>query len=97
MKVKLLKKIRKRYEIKYWPNGLFIDGDYYSGPIMRLVDLNSMFRECTYRIAEPLSKEEAYNLLYERLLTWIQQEYGTFKSRRRKITSEKLWYDINPL
>lgn len=92
MKVKLLKKIRKRYIIKYWPNGVFLSGDFYEGPILRLEDTNSMFRECNIRLSSNVSKEQAYDLLYEKLLTWIQQEYGTFRSRRVNIVSETLWH-----
>lgn len=92
MKAKLLKKIRKRYTIVYWPNGVFLSGDFYEGPLLRLEDTNSMFRDCNIYITKKVSKEQAYDILYERLLDWIQQDYGTFRSRRVKIVSEKLWH-----
>lgn len=92
MKARLLKRIRKRYEIRYWPNGLFIDREFYSGPLLRLVDHNSLYRDFTYSIGSKLTKEDAHKAAYEKLLMWIQQDYGTFKSKRVKITSEKLWY-----
>lgn len=88
MKVKLLKKIRKRYSITHYPNGVFLAGDFYKGPITILEDSESSYSW----ESSILEKEVAYKKLYKILLSWIQKDYGTFKSRRHKITSEKLWY-----
>ena len=88
MKVKLLKKIRKRYSITHYPNGVFLHGDFYKGPITIIEDSENSYR---YRINDE-EKSLAYKELYPILLKWIQKDYGTFKSRRHRITSEKLWY-----
>jgi hypothetical protein len=37
-------------------------------------------------------KELAYKQLYDILLRWVEQDYGPFKSKKKKITSEILWY-----
>jgi hypothetical protein len=88
MKVKLLKKIRKRYSITHYPNGVFLWDEFYEGPITILRDRNSNYRWEVSRF----EKQPAYNKLYEKLLEWIQQDYGTFKSKRVEIVSEELWY-----
>jgi hypothetical protein len=88
MKVKLLKKIRKRYSITHYPNGVYLYGDFCKGPLTILTDSESQYRWESLEIG----KEEAYKKLYKLLLEWIQKDYGTFKSKRRVITSEQLWY-----
>lgn len=88
MKVKLLKKIRKRYSITHYPNGVYITDRFFDGPITLIEDKYSSFR---YDIS-CLEKQAAYDKLYKKLLDWIQQDYGMFKSTRRNITSEVLWY-----
>lgn len=88
MKVKLLKKIRRRYSITYYPNGRFICGDFYNGPITTLEDSDDSWR----LTSSSLEKDMAYGYLYGVMQTWIQRDYGIFKSRKHKITSEQLWY-----
>lgn len=88
MKVKLLKKIRKRYKITHYPNGVFLWGEFIEKPITLMQDTESGWR---HEIST-LEKQEAYNELYEELLIWIQEDYGRFKSKTRKITLEQLWY-----
>lgn len=95
MKVKLLKKIRKRYSITHYPNGVYLCGNFWEGPLTMLVDSKN-YNSWEYSILE---KEVAYKKLYKILLIWIQRDYGIFKSKRHKITSEQLWYkqEINKL
>lgn len=82
MKVKLLKKIRKRYSITYYANGVFLYDDFFEGPITVLDD-----KECTYRaVFSNKQKQEAYKDTYTTLLEWIQKDYGTFRNRRKHIT-----------
>ena len=88
MKVKLLKKIRKRYDIKYHENGVIVDSEFIQGPIMVLYDNHNVWR----LKASFLDKDKAYQELYNTLLKWIQSDYGNFKSKQRKITTEKLWW-----
>lgn len=88
MKVKLLKKIRKRYSITHYPNGCSLFGEFEEGPITFLEDSQNEWRFKYTR----QSKEEAYIYLYEILLEWIEKDYGTFRNKRRTITTETLWY-----
>ena len=88
MKVKLLRKVRKRYSITHYPNGLYMSDIFYAGPISILWDNNNEYR---WRMNGSL-KESAYCKLYAELLEWIQKDYGPSKGRTRKLTSEQLWY-----
>jgi hypothetical protein len=89
MKVKLLKKIRKRYNMTHYPNGVFISNKFYNGPITILTDNNNSFR---FQLKIDLPPNLAYKELYPRLISWIESDYGPFKSKQKKITSEKIWY-----
>ena len=88
MKIKLLKKIRKRYTIIHYPNGIYIGGDLYKGPLTILDDKQNSWRFKTSYL--PINI--AYQNLYQNMMHWIGQDYGPFNSTTRKITSEKLWY-----
>lgn len=44
MKVKLLRKIRKRYDITHYPNGLYLFGSFEQGPITILNDNQDSWR-----------------------------------------------------
>lgn len=88
MKVKLLKKIRKRYSIVYYPNGVYLYDDFFKGPLTVLYDNENEYRT---KISS-LDKQKAYKELYTMLLKWIEKDYGPFKSKKKKITSETLWY-----
>ena len=89
MKVKLLKKIRKRYSITHYPEGLYIDDQFFKGPVTMLEDAGY------YNAYEFSEKQVAFDTLYELMLRRIQKEFGTFRSNRRKKQqpiSEVLWY-----
>jgi hypothetical protein len=88
MKVKLLKKIRRRYLITHYPNGVYLYGDFVKGPVTLLEDREDSWR---WKMSDRV-KEQAYKQLYDILIRWIEQDYGPFKSNKTKITSEQLWY-----
>lgn len=88
MKIKLLKKIRKRYDIIHYPNGLYLWGDFQEGAITILSDNQSSYR---YRLSTK-DKSQAYEDLYKILLNWIEKDYGQLRSKKSKIKKEKLWY-----
>ena len=88
MKVKLLKKIRKRYSIAYYPKGVYLYGDFVKGPVTLLEDRNDSWR---WKMSDKV-KEQAYKQLYDILIRWIEQDYGPSKNKKIKITSEQLWY-----
>lgn len=88
MKVKLLKKIRKRYQIVYYPNGVYFYDDFFEGPLTVLYDSENEYRTKVSSIV----KWKAYKELHTMLMKWIEKDYGPFNSKKRKITSETLWY-----
>ena len=88
MKVRLLKKIRKRYSITHYPNGVYIYGDFFKGPQTILKDSKDSYRW----ERSTLEKEDAYEKLYKILLSWIEEDYGPSKRKIELQTSEQLWY-----
>lgn len=88
MKVKLLKKIRKRYSIVHYPNGTYLDGNYYKEPITILYDEQNPYRT---KINNSY-KEQAYRELYTVLIKWINKDYSEYRKRKKNITQEILWY-----
>ena len=87
MKVKLLKKIRKRYSITHYPTGVYVHGEYRKGGHTFLTDKEDSWR--WESSSKP--KEIAYKLLYNTLLEWIRKDYGNL-STKRIVTKETLWH-----
>lgn len=92
MKTKLLRKIRKRYSITYYPNGRYLYGEFDSTPSVVLYDKY----EDKYKIEfYPTTKKIAYDKLYSILCNWIAEDYAFAGKRRVKqgeVTTEKLWW-----
>ena len=88
MKVKLLKKIRKRYTIIHYPNGVYLDNDFYKGPLTLLYDTQNDYRT---KISHSY-KEQAYRELYSLLIKWIEKDYIKYRKRKKNIIEETLWY-----
>lgn len=88
MKVKLLKKIRKRYSMIHYPDGVYMFDDFQKGPLTILKDNRNDWRfKSSF-----MPKEKAYNYLHGFLMYWIEKDYGPFKSKRKQYPSEVLWY-----
>ena len=91
MKVKLLKKIRKRYSITYYPDGGFVFGGWESIPFILLEDNNNSFRNIRYSLLKNYTKEMVYISAWEEMRKWIRKDYKT-ERKRRNIKVEKLWF-----
>jgi hypothetical protein len=89
MKVKLLRKVRQRYSITHYPNGVYLDTFFYDGPQTLLVD---NYNDWRIKVSA-LPKKDAYKVLYKDMRDWIQKDYGPSKARLKKLTSEQLWYN----
>jgi hypothetical protein len=87
MKVKLLKKIRKRYSITYYPTGVENNG-WIKGPLCVLSDHNNLFQYRYIFGEKSISYKHSWDLMRE----WIRKDYKTEK-KRRTYTSEKLWFN----
>lgn len=88
MKTKLLKKVRKRYSITHYPNGVVICGSFQKGPVTRLEDNHRNWRGLSLQG----EKDIAFNVLYGYLKEWISQDYKHSRKRKVKTIEEKLWY-----
>jgi hypothetical protein len=88
MKTKLLKKVRKRYSITHYPNGVVIYGEFIKGPVTRLEDNYDSYKGLSLQG----EKDIAFNVLYDRLKIWISQDYKRARKRKVKTIEEKLWY-----
>lgn len=89
MKVRLLKRVRKEYEIIYYPNGF---GYYSDSKIMVLFQNNDVK---SYRdVNDKQTKKMAYDSLWSALKESILKKYKKYGTRRLKKNGEveKLWY-----
>ena len=90
MKIKLLKKIRRDYSIVYYPNGY----DYVThGKVMVLFYEDSLVRYVLLN-GNAVTKESAYNTLYQELIDIILKKYQQYGTRRlaKNGSIEQLWY-----
>ena len=103
MKTKLLRKIRKRFEINYYPNGYdFGSGYETNAQCVVLIDKsfwNFRSSPIIYRefIGGNVTKEEAfeYCLYYlQDIIIEKYDSYGTRRNKESKKTTEKLWHVI---
>lgn len=96
MKTKLLRKVRKRYSIVYYPNGFKTHMDTIYSECVVLNDSKCSFnaRMTVFQMTR-FTKEEAFSILRIKLIKWIRNDYdhlGIRKNKLRKI-KEKLWYN----
>ena len=101
MKVKLLRKIRKRFEINYYPNGYEFGKYTCNIACVAIVDKYFGTLESPivnyYYVEMTVTKEQAYEKCYDLLLRHLLSKYERFGTRRKKKltkTVEKLWYPI---
>jgi len=83
MKTKLLRKVRKRYSIEYFPVRNCVE-------IVCHTEIDDFYLH-KVDISKDVSKEEAYKKCHERLLLIILESYKEYGTRRNK--SIKLWYN----
>ena len=89
MKTKLLKKVRKRYSITYYPKGANFFGHVFTKPVTILTDADDEWRSELLHGGKP----EAFEGLHQILVRWIKKDYATTKSKKsQKLPSEQLWY-----
>lgn len=104
MKTKLLRKVRKRYSIYWYPErNVFELWDYdksiYTQPLNKAVYKTKY--ECCYIDYEDITKEEAYKLVLGVLQRSITDTYWRYGVRRlfenqkvinKRFQKEKVWY-----
>ena len=91
MKTKLLKKVRKRFEIIYYPKGIWIRETFFEGPLVCLWDKDhSLFNYDV--IGAEYSKQQAINDLKDIIIRkLINEGYGKAKRNRANCNGVKVW------
>ncbi len=107
MKTKLLKRIRKRYSITYYPKQLDISGSPFKGEFMVLTDNKEWYRlskivQITNTISiftlfdlKESTKSDAKLLLLDYLNKWIVEDYKHTRKRKSNQKIETIWYNKN--
>ena len=100
MKTKLLKKIRKRFSIAHYPNGIKVDNTVVHSKFgfLMLWDLKGGFYDSVQKeySLQDLSLEEALDLAKERILKYCRDNYTSKAKRKTKIDlykGIKLWHN----
>lgn len=94
MKTKLLRKVRKRFSV-HWNEykKVFYLKDknkiIYSQPLFKYI--TNVVSGDTYGTHISISKDEAYNFIFDHLSYLISHEYFKYGIRRNKST--KVWYN----
>lgn len=93
MKVKLLKKVRKRFSIIYYPKGRKLWSGHYDTPILVLLDNEDNEIISHVHIDYKQTYDMSYEHLYQRLKETIIVKYRKYGTRRikTKIVVKK-WY-----
>lgn len=102
MKTKLLRKVRKRFQINYYPNGYDFGSGYETNvPCVALIDTKFWtWQSCPIIHRELLSEEGSIKeLAFKNCLHYLEQvivntydKYGTRRNKKPRKTEEKLWY-----
>ena len=108
MKVKLLKKVRKRFEIYHLPKGLIDGGTHYDYNLFRLVDNNKNDFDWNFKYAQ-IGRKEGRNQWVDQIFDTEQEGIDYLKSviikrlkseghKQRKdktiqIVQKKVWYN----
>lgn len=104
MRVKLLKKVRKRYVIRYFPKQFRIGEDIFAGQCMVLTDNENQYAIYGVEICEfenyqrfcnqsATTKEQAKGILLDKLAEWIAKDYKRTRTRKTKQVVEIVWYN----
>jgi hypothetical protein len=108
MKVKLLKKTRKRFDIIHFPKGKVIYGVHYDYNIFQLVDNNDSgiywhsdrYAQLGEKPGDKIwcedifnTKKECIDFLKKRIVKYLRNEYSALGSKRKKLNNGiKVWY-----
>lgn len=106
MKVKLLKKVRKRFEIIHYPKGFYSCNEFYNYNVFRLNDKNDILitrgdvqycktiTEKKYGSVYYFTEIECINYLKSKIVAILKSEgYASANRSRINKTSKKIWYN----
>lgn len=90
MKIKLLKKVRQRYQILFFPKYFKYYDTCYTGDCMVLIDKRNSWRTMIIQLKQSdTTKEQATQELLKRLKGWIHIDYA---SKKKSSVGENIWY-----
>ena len=87
MRTKLLKKIRKRYRITYYPKEIYLFNEKWKGPIWLLEDAHNSWR--SHLIGN--ENQDPENALLDKLQDWIKKDYFYARKRKTQQKVEIIW------
>ena len=106
MKVKLLKKVRKRFEIFHLPMGFVLDNEHFNYNLYKLVDneLGCLYDEYAQlgRVSGNIqftnlvfnTHTECINYLKSRIIRRLRREgYRQRKDKQVELVKKKVWYN----
>ena len=105
MKIKLFKKVRRRYVITYYPKQITLYGEIFKGQCMVLIDTVNNYKPvhgveiCNFVNYQTWfghrcsTKEEAKEFLLNTLLNLIKKDYKEYRTRKPNQNVETIWYN----
>ena len=107
MKVKLLKKVRKRFEILHLPQGFYSFGVLYDYNLFKLIDLDNEFFEyysqCGFKEGQRQfvdstqifeTEKECIDFKKSKIIKiLISEGYSSVKIKKTKTLIKKVWYN----
>ena len=108
MKTKLLKKIRKRFDIIHQPHGHMYDNYHYNYNLYKLVDNDGSFCDDVYvQLGRTdthnqycsdifFTEKECIDFLKDKIVKVLKSESHTYSRKNRNIQSKykKVWYTL---
>ena len=104
MKTKLLKQVRKRFEIFHLPNGFISDGTHFNYNLFKLIDNNHTFWDAYAQVKNKTNQRFVYgksifdteteciNYLKQTIIKILRSE-GHKQRKDKQITKQiKVWY-----
>jgi len=99
MRTKLLKKVRKRFEINYFPKGIQFHNDFYEGEFLVRIDNDKQYGFKILKITSEkllnwdtcVSLDEGLTTLKGSIIKKLRLEMN--RPPKNKIVTKKLWYN----
>lgn len=105
MKVKLLKKVRKRFSIEHYPEGVRIGNEFCNYNVFQLTDNGGEYyntycelkkeedEKINFCAKKAKTEKECINILLEVIIERLRKDYSNLGKRGfARIKSSKVWY-----
>jgi hypothetical protein len=92
MNIKLLKQVRKRFTITYYPDGFWLRDTFFKGPCVLLWDKENSFGYDISPINDIFTTQDATNHFKDKIIKRLANEgYGNAKKKRINNKGIQLW------